>query len=173
MDVVVALLFGRGGVRASTTGGGRCGHGRRGSCGHAELLFELLQQFTELNNGELRNAVEDLFLGQCCSHGDAFLFFVSYFVDLVIRPVRSRRPLRTPRFQPRARQRVPPPRWLQRRARRRAPPPRLRLPRRVSRRRRSLPEQLPSTPAGVSAASSTGSAGATEPPLLSSRAERP
>src|ERR1019366_5022113 len=127
-DVEVALLLGGLGVSttAARSGGGRNGH--RGRSGHAELLFELLEELAELDHRQVSNAVENLLLGQCCSHGDSFLFFVSLLRWWVIRPVRSRHP-QVPRSPPRPRPRGP---------RRRSRPPR-----RESRRRRSLPGQLP------------------------------
>ena len=49
--------------------------------GIAELsvieLSELLEQFAQFDDRKLSDAVENLFLGQGCSHGHSFLFFVS------------------------------------------------------------------------------------------------
>jgi hypothetical protein len=49
---------------AATAGGSDC-DGRSG--GHAELLFECIEQFLQLDDGHTGNGIEDVVLGE--SHG--------------------------------------------------------------------------------------------------------
>src|SRR5205085_8181639 len=69
---LVLLLFGRRGVAAATaaTAGRSNCDGR--SRGHAELLFEVLEQFAQLKNAHVANCFEDFFLGGHCGHSLSF-----------------------------------------------------------------------------------------------------
>src|SRR3954470_24489596 len=74
-DVELVLLLLDRGSGGCTTTGGRDGY--RGGGGDAELLFERVEQFLELDHGHTGNGIEDIVLGKCCHGSFSFTKFGS------------------------------------------------------------------------------------------------